>query len=298
MKVFYTVHSSRMFVYHSGEDELHTIIFAIDADSRAAALQAVQLNSNAVLSILSDEIVALITSGRGYFGDRLLYVISLEHNADYDFASLDVWIDADESELQPEVDTQAQTHPLGLAPATVGRVIDGDILELTNGARVRLIGVDAPEIGESGANEAIHFVTESVSGITIWLESHGSNTDSYGRLRRYVWLQEPTDTRDEVQIRSYQLNALLLENGHADVFAIGEELNDSLFRQVFDEAQPLPTPPQQIAQTTGSFIGNINSLVFHRSSCGSLPAPQNRIYFETRVAAENAGHRPCRRCSP
>jgi len=68
--------------------------------------------------------------------------------------------------------------------------------------------------------------------------------------------------------------------------------------QGIEEAQSTPTPAPQIAQTTGSFIGNINSLVFHRSTCGSLPAPQNRIYFETRVAAENSGYRPCRRCNP
>jgi len=66
----------------------------------------------------------------------------------------------------------------------------------------------------------------------------------------------------------------------------------------------IPTPTQILQssaapeQAQAAFIGNRNSQVFHRPTCGTLPAPQNRINFASRQEAVNAGHRPCRRCSP
>ena len=58
----------------------------------------------------------------------------------------------------------------------------------------------------------------------------------------------------------------------------------------------LPTPtPTPAAATTGNFIGNRNSQIFHTLTCGTLPAPQNRIYFQTRQEALDAGHRACSR---
>ena len=201
---------------------------------------------------------------------------------------------------------------LGLTEAYVTRVIDGDTIEISTGERVRFIGVDAPEIGEPGADEATRFVREKVEGQTVWLEADGNDRDRHDRLRRYVWLQVPTDTQDEEQIRAYQLNAMLLETGLADVLIVGTVANETLFRQLAVMSDPEPTldPVVQpipdaapVAATTEpassqQFIGNRNSQIFHNTTCNTLPAPQNRIYFETREAAINAGHRACQRCRP
>jgi len=124
-----------------------------------------------------------------------------------------------------------QARP-ALTQATVVRVIDGDTFELSGGERVRLIGVDAPELGRPGSNEATQFVRERVEGRTVWLEADGADRDRHGRLRRYVWLQQPTNPRDTNQIRQHQLNALLLTNGHARVMIIGNVRNEALFRQL------------------------------------------------------------------
>ena len=185
--------------------------------------------------------------------------------------------------------------------ATVSRVIDGDTLELSTGERVRLIGVDAPEIGQPSASEATQFVRNLVEGRTVWLEADGNDTDAFGRLRRYVWLSVPTDVNCEQQVRTYMLNALLLEHGHASVMIIGNVRHEALFRRIAPTPQPTPTPSPTPAPTptpTGPFIGNRNSLIFHISTCSTLPAPQNRVFFNTREAAIDAGFRPCRRCNP
>ena len=182
-----------------------------------------------------------------------------------------------------------QTQP-ALTQATVLRVIDGDTFELSGGERVRLIGVDAPELGRPGSNEAIQFVRERVEGRTVWLEADGADRDRHGRLRRYVWLQQPANPRDASQIRQHQLNALLLVNGLANVMIIGNVRNEALFRQLAPAASP------EVAQ--GRFIGNRNSQIFHAYTCAAVPGHQNRIYFETRYDAIRAGHRACQRCRP
>ena len=46
------------------------------------------------------------------------------------------------------------------------------------------------------------------------------------------------------------------------------------------------------------YIGNKNSKTFHKSTCGSLPAEQNRITFNTRQEAIDAGYTPCGSCKP
>jgi len=182
-----------------------------------------------------------------------------------------------------------QTQP-GLTPATVLRVIDGDTIELAGGEVVRLIGVDTPEPGEPGAGEATRFVRERTEGLTVWLEADGRDRDAHGRLRRYVWLRQPTDTRDANQIRRYQLNALLLSGGHARVMIVGSVRNEALFRQL--------AYTYTAVAVQSRFVGNRNSRIFHTLACNSLPGPQNRIYFYTREDAIRAGHRACQRCGP
>ena len=119
-----------------------------------------------------------------------------------------------------------------LTEARVQRVIDGDTIVLTNGERVRLIGIDAPEIGQPGANAATQFVQERTANRTIWLEADGNDRDAHGRLRRKVWLQQPTNPRDVNQIRQHQLNALLLSYGLANVMIVGNVRNAEIFRQL------------------------------------------------------------------
>jgi len=81
-----------------------------------------------------------------------------------------------------------------VAAAEVLRIIDGDTIEVSVGARVarvRLIGIDTPET--KGATAALGAVaTEATRGLlegkSVVLEKDVSEVDRYGRLLRYVWL--------------------------------------------------------------------------------------------------------------
>jgi len=48
--------------------------------------------------------------------------------------------------------------------------------------------------------------------------------------------------------------------------------------------------------TTEQYIGNKSSKKFHKPSCSSIPADYNRVYFDTRDGAVNAGYAPCKIC--
>lgn len=87
----------------------------------------------------------------------------------------------------------APTAPL------VTKVIDGDTIEVNIGGiihKVRYIGIDTPELTDERpefyalAQEATRFNRELVEGKTIRLEKDVSETDRYGRLLRYIYVED------------------------------------------------------------------------------------------------------------
>lgn len=118
--------------------------------------------------------------------------------------------------------------PAGLSIAKVERVVDGDTLEVSideESYKVRLILVDTPESvhpDESRNNEygelaSAYTASQLKTGQTIYLQKDVSETDKYGRLLRYVWLEQPTDVDSETEVRAKMYNARLLLEGYAQL---------------------------------------------------------------------------------
>ena len=91
--------------------------------------------------------------------------------------------------------TQAPAPVVTEAPAPVApvvvtsvvtNVVDGDTVDLDNGERVRLVGIDTPELGDCGADIAAATVTDMVLGKAVTLAASDEDRDQYGRLLRYV----------------------------------------------------------------------------------------------------------------
>lgn len=109
--------------------------------------------------------------------------------------------------------------------ATVTGVWDGDTLHVDldgSDVKIRLIGIDCPEIGEQSeplGEEAEMRARALADNRTVWLESDAGNLDKYGRALRYVWLEMPTDdSQDEASCK--MLNAILLSEGLAAVMTV------------------------------------------------------------------------------
>lgn len=84
------------------------------------------------------------------------------------------------------------TPPSGGQIYVVKRVVDGDTLELADGTRVRLLGVDTPETVhptkpvEPFGPEASRYTKQRVEGKTVTLEFDKERQDRYGRTLAYV----------------------------------------------------------------------------------------------------------------
>ena len=99
------------------------------------------------------------------------------------------------------------------------RVVDGDTIEVQYGqesAKVRLIGVDAPESVHPNAEQntqhgqlAMEYAKDLLSEVTyVYLEFDEEKYDSYNRLLAYVYLEERVDFEES-------LNYRLVQDGYA-----------------------------------------------------------------------------------
>lgn len=122
--------------------------------------------------------------------------------------------------------------------AVVKRVIDGDTIELTDGRKVRYIGIDTPELHhptkkvQCFAREAMEKNKELVEGKTIEMKKDVSNTDIYKRLLRYVWIPA-TNSAQIVFVNEY-----LVKEGYAYAATFPPDVaNASLFQKAAASAR-------------------------------------------------------------
>jgi len=183
-----------------------------------------------------------------------------------------------------------------LTQATVIQVIDGDTIEVDisgNLYRVRYIGIDTPERGQEGYDEATLANAQLVSNRVVTLEKDVSETDKYGRLLRYVWVEEG------------MVNAILVASGYAQVSTYPPDVKYQaefleLQRQAEQTGIGLWTAPQPSPQAEVVYVGSIKSDKYHYPSCrytGQI-YPENLIGFSSAAEAQAMGYVPCKVCRP
>jgi endonuclease YncB( thermonuclease family) len=104
------------------------------------------------------------------------------------------------------VDAARRQHVGGTTEArgVVTHVVDGDTIDVGGVGRVRLIGIDTPERGECGHDEATRELERLVLDETVVLRSGAQeDEDRYGRLLRYV------------EVGGTDVGLVLLEDGRA-----------------------------------------------------------------------------------
>ena len=128
----------------------------------------------------------------------------------------------------------------------VRQVTDGDTLVLDSGEKVRLIGVDTPEMHDVARNgrtakrnhldaklvdniaaKAKGFVRDQVQGRTVRLEYDWQRTDKYGRTLAYVY-RVPDD---------YFLNAEIIREGYGFAYLVFPFKHSDEFRTYGQEAR-------------------------------------------------------------
>lgn len=169
-----------------------------------------------------------------------------------------------------EEQTTPDLSPSDVVEAEVVRVIDGDTIEVDiNGAiyTVRYIGIDTPETVhpskpvEYFGKEASDKNKELVERKTVRLEIDVSETDKYGRLLRYVWVDDifvndylvrqgyayastyPPDVKYAEQFVQAQREA---EENNRGLWAISQEIEETTYpeekRELFIEIKSVTSP--------------------------------------------------------
>jgi len=88
-------------------------------------------------------------------------------------------------------------------------VVDGDTLDVEGVGRIRFVGVNTPERGESGYQQAKDYIKQMCLGKTVQLDiDDAKKHDRYGRVLAVVY------------VNNVNLNAELLKRGYAEVMYI------------------------------------------------------------------------------
>lgn len=184
------------------------------------------------------------------------------------------------------------THSQKNQEAKVIRVIDGDTIEIEGGQRVRYIGIDTPEIVDPRTTvqcfgkEASAKNRKLVEGKVVQLEKDVSETDKYGRLLRYVYI-------DQTFVNDY-----LVRQGYAHASSYPPDIK---YQDQFLEAQ-------QNAQAAGRGLWSVcanqsasNTTQYNKEGCvikGNISQSGEKIYhmpgqkyYDKTIIDESRGER-------
>ena len=184
--------------------------------------------------------------------------------------------------------------PLDAQVYSVRNVYDGDTLTLTDGRRVRLLGIDTPELEErqAFAVEAKHFTKDHCHKQEIYLsfDPKSDKQDRYGRLVANVWVQ--------LEKASYLcVNEGLVASGLATVYLPTKESKPTNFKTLLK----LQKLARQAKTGIWSTFSDYNVWVtkygsaFHQRNCRHIAQSRGLRMLKASVATDEGLH-PCRTC--
>ena len=98
----------------------------------------------------------------------------------------------------------------------VTEVIDGDTFKIYSGDSVRLICIDTPERWDEGYYLAKDFLESLILNKEVRLEKDVSETDRYGRLLRYVYVNKSN--------KEIFVNKEIVKQGYGVVYRYGDDV--------------------------------------------------------------------------
>lgn len=183
------------------------------------------------------------------------------------------------------------------------------VLKVTYGETSFLFTGDAERTAEADILDAGYDLSSTV----LKVGHHGSDTStSYPFLREimpeYAVIQVGKDNSyghptENALSRLCDADVKVYRNDlHGDIICTSDGKKVSFTTTRNDTIQSNPTvpvsPDGSEQDDVGEYIGNKNSKKFHLPTCKNLPAEKNRIYFDSRHAAVDAGQTPCGNCKP
>lgn len=138
--------------------------------------------------------------------------------------------------------------------------LDGDSVVLSDGRQVRLIGINAPEIGVDGrpdqplARAAQRRLSGWVAGRPVTLQFDQEKSDRHGRALAYVMLADGTDLQAQLAREGLAWCIAIPPNtARADAYCAAEREARAAKRGVWAEPSYQPTPADQLRPTDTGF---------------------------------------------
>jgi len=136
---------------------------------------------------------------------------------------------------------------------TVARVIDGDTIETSLGTKVRLVGINAPEIQDLYGQESKEHLRFMIEGKVVDLvpDNISSDRDRYDRLLRYIML-DGTDVNRRMVEDGFAFAYLKFRFSKSREYITAEKQAKALAVGVWSrqDIQSVATPQEQRATTT------------------------------------------------
>lgn len=172
------------------------------------------------------------------------------------------------------------------------RVIDGDTLDLTDGRRIRLLGINTPEIGRTFKTDATDALKALTKSGKLTIEYDGPKDKAIGRYKR---------TLAYVHCDGVFVNGEIVRRGLAYIYiypntkAHNKELI-SYQREAREAKRYLWTKP--LPEPAGTYIGNRRAPYFHREGCDRIKRLKgaDKVEFKSRNEALDSGMNPCDDC--
>ncbi len=204
----------------------------------------------------------------------------------------------------PEIGAQTVRGPFAVVS-----VVDGDtiaVLSPRGTERVRLIGIDCPELGHADpairvyAQLAAEFTTTRLLGGDVWLEADVREADQFGRTLAYVWTTPPPAEGASELLHTHMFSAVLMYEGWAMTYTVPPNVKYShilaaLGRDAMENARGLWKDPGEVIEAYDLVYRTATGGKYHVLGCEYLATSCIEI---TRLEGALRELAPCSSCSP
>lgn len=94
-------------------------------------------------------------------------------------------------------------------------IIDGDTFIIKNGMTVRLLGIDAPNRGKDGAEQAKEYLENLIKNKSLSFEYDTYQDDKFGRILAYVWISCLPQIQQYCHENRALVNEVMIKTNHA-----------------------------------------------------------------------------------
>jgi len=220
-------------------------------------------------------------------------------------------------------------YPSKSQETLITEVTDGDTIVIQGGERVRLLGINTPEKGEEYYQEAKDFLKDKIFHKEVFLEKDKTDRDRYGRLLRWIWLDDELVNSEIVKngfgiAKKYELDTKyqdLIEKAEQQAVEnnVGIWSAQKTTEDKTNETEELESESKNESENKSEktenenndcmalgcpsgtqFAGSKNSDIYHSCICSYAQkiSKENLVCFKSAEETEDSGYRACKICNP